>query len=370
MKNCIFLLILSLHTNSTLFREKTRDILNTPKTIPQRNLTGDDEIHEYLKKALVIITENQSETKMNFEDIAAQESPEEFTITFEGKEGCEIDGKADKIMKSISIKFKTPLDESNLTLTNIDPDSEKQNIIDRYIKPFLDHVDEIFSGPDKVIEAIKALEGADLGVREGVTSEIGDGEDGDIVVTLTEGNVKELYKISVSEEGGDLNVKIKNIFFETNFDLTIPTESFLQTQLKEMFANVQVHYERIKRLSSNGETLKAEKEINCESIQTLLSDDSNNTYKDQKFEIQGDKISFDGKDFEYSCKENEEDKYIILKVTKDSIVMVQPLLSMSLYDLDPAIESFYDDVKETMYKALVEKSNDEFSVYKSAGGEE
>lgn len=372
MKNCVFLLILFLSTNitSTLFREKTRDFLKEIKTIPQRNLGTEDE-KKKLTGYLHSIKEMIKTEGNNLEPSEGKdENAESFKFDIPDK-GCHVEGKINVQLKGIEITFVTPLNKSELKLTNIDPEVEKENIKTKYIKKFFEEVEKIIKGVDKVKEKIVSLIGDKDKDKDKKISFDGyeataakkDGDDKVIIITLKKDNVVELYQITIteSEPDGIVNVNVKNIFFDTNFSLTIPTEGFLESQLIETLKDVHVHYERIKRLSSNSNTDTAEQDLNCDKINETLNE--NNRYKSEEFKLDGTstKITMGLVEITYSCE--EKDEFIHIKMEKDKMLKQMFVLKKSLYDLLPAVESFYDDVKENVYKTFIPESDDTFNIY-------
>ena len=283
-----------------------------------------------------------------------------FTITLgENKAGCEITGKTESEKNKIHVNFKTPLDSSTLTLSNIEP---ADDLIEKYITPFFDHVSQIISSKEEIEAAIvEFVEKFDMSEFENSKLEVQTKESPIRIQMANENNtVKELLILELEE----MKIKLKNIYFETNFEITVPTKHFLDALLGDMFHHVFVNYNGIKKLTSNQlEGGKTEKEINCDVVKEIL--EANNKFNDVEFSVDGGNIKFDDHSFKYECEDLTDTHALIITMSNedDTINMSLPVLKHSLYDLQPAVESFYRDAQEIFYKTMVEKTEDNIEIY-------
>jgi hypothetical protein len=368
MKNftLILLLLCVLHTNSLVFKNvENNEIQKENENFTQsveRELAGEDKGSEYLKSIHDIIMDNKKETDLVdfFTDFSTQ-----FKIKSPSKKGCEVEGFKGGQKNQITVTFKTPIDESTLTLNNIDPntDKEKAEIIQKYIKPFISHVSQIVNEKAKVevsiVEYIKNYKAGD-GITLNASQEGGKS----ITVEVTKGEEKDIFLIDVTDQ---MDIKIKNIYFDSNFQLTIPTGRFLEDILKEMMDHVILNFERLKEFTSNdsgdGETQAV---IDCVAAENIIT--NNLKYKDDlSFNFTNPKITLNGNNnvtFDYSCKTTEGSiSYSILKFEGDGIIKELPFIKSSLYDLTQAIASFFDEVKDVMYKSMIDKAKDTHHTY-------
>ena len=337
-----------------LANQKTEEYFKSLKELITQNFT-DQKIENY---TLDLEKDTNTEFKMNFLNKNDETNKENF-----------IDAKIDSINENnIVINFKNLIDTSTLTLTNINPaDEEEKNVIqDKYIKKYFSHLSQIKSEVEilaiikKTIEDNKKEEikieflepqnesSLKIGIQKMAEEEEGEN---------SEQKVNEEIEIKIQEKKVNFITK----YFESNFSITIPTETFITHQIKELFNNIQSHYLKIKTFTSSQNT--EEMEIDCEIIGENF--DKNVAYKSFTFQREGndkktiikfvnnkgeivktkDKQGVETEpEISYSCFETDTRVYF-LKVEIGKLgVMEQAFLSQSLYDLTVVISGFWEDV--------------------------
>lgn len=122
---------------------------------------------ENLKKLQAIVTEVVTEQESTLE-LKNEEEPSEsnksLKIVFNqpgaSDDQCFIEGKIlTQAENSIQITMKTPIESSELTLTNIDLENatEIENLKENYLNSFVRHAGEILTNKEQVLEEIKSI---------------------------------------------------------------------------------------------------------------------------------------------------------------------------------------------------------------------
>ena len=356
-------LILSLFLLTTLILTSTpEEMLADLKTLIKEKSTSSD-----LENFKLTESEDENSFKTIYEKKV--ENNEDFEI--EENEENYIEVKIEE--NCVSLNFVNPLNKSNLVLSNILIENEKDLILNKYLDPFFSHLKQLLT-KSEILDLIKNT--IEENKNDDIEMEINNLEKPkigyEIKLKKNENEEKSEDIIEIYLEDGKQIYFVTN-YFENSFSISIPTEKFIKTEIQILYETVLTHFERMKRFSySDNET---NSKLDCGKISELFektkshgifqfSKNSENiflfSYKNENFPKEDIKMNF-------TCDFEEEEDFLLIKVflANDGImdIISQSFVTNSLYDLEPVVESFWDEVFDRAVRLYAPEVNPDVVVF-------
>lgn len=339
--------------------------LSVLKTELKERFLQNEKSEKYLKSLKELITQifGTEENLQNYKLDLSLDQDTNFKIIFlnnddeENKENY-IEGKIDENNENnLVLNFKNAIDESKLTLTNIDPEDEEEKVIiqDKYIKKYFSHLSQIKSEKE-ILQIIKTT--IEETKNEEITTKIEE-EPNTLKIAISETGEEKTEDESITIKIQEKSIHFLTKYFESNFSITIPTEIFIKSQITKLFKNVQSHFLKIK--SFTNELTTEEHELSCNSISEIF--ENNNKFENFTFQKEdGDSENFvikfvndkgevflDNKEVSYVCDDQDNVVFVKVDVGKSGAIE-QGFAEVSLYDLDVMVQAFWDDVFERIVR--------------------
>lgn len=275
--------------------------------------------------------------------------------------------KKEDTNSAVMIEFKNEIEKGVLELENVDLESEKAFITDKYVKPFINDSNQIL--PDaKIQETVKkAITG---NPHFEMKEEAG-------VFKLTEKDETDetkklafIVKVIPGGGGKTSEVEIHSSYFTSSFLVNIKTEIYIMKELEKTLENALIHAKRMQNFNTSDRD-QITHEFNCEMVleafQTISGKfgaadptahfEDNQSSGEAPFD-NGDRVQFqclaDGPFLKVDAGFAKKDIGEINLGAQEyqPNIFHQGFIISSLYDLIPVAESFFEEVYQYAKKAL------------------
>ncbi len=296
--------------------------------------------------------------------------------------------KSKQIENTYSLFLSNPTEKLFISLSNVDPDDpeEQFKIKDKFLVPYFYHLGEILTTADKIQEFILSVVQKVSFPSYSISIENkDDGKKIEILMQSIQKNKNDIF-IEVFIKSMKV-ISIKTSYFESEFVIWIPTQTFIKTELNKLIKEIVVNNQRISKFTSGDEDSHKSMVIGCDNIEKAFNEV--NIKNGYVFEINLEHIEdqtlgniffkdSDGTTYpnlqsknqlKYSCENfgewENDDNFIIVRIKlNEDTTFSQSFFKESLYDLNPVALSFWDEIFDNLIKLYAPQTNERIYIFK------
>lgn len=371
MQFCLFLLVLSkIYKNTTLERKLTED----EKAAPKGNIS--DEFFESLKAD---IEKEAGGHSLKFDP--NPKSAHEIEYSFPEKNDAKIE--IDKEGGKISIHLNNDYESMEVISENLDYEKHRETIFEDFVKPYLDHLNEIMGHDLKT--TFEKMESGIKELRIARTQKSPEGNDQEFLVTST--NIEEekpdsiKFLIKVDGDGMEdgiqgvlekqpkqgYRVRLFSKYFQNTFILNVETANYVSNESRQMISKM---LQRLDHMLTLNESVSedSEKQLTDEKITESLNK-SFEQYKEKGLEVTGSFPKFSIKNDKVevttiAIEEVEVGGMTAFKVDADLVLlkkhMTNKFLINSLYEMVGIVDAFFNSVARYTKLSMDNDNEDEY----------